>query len=86
MSGDRVVGDKCCEILLSPPISKWDGSRATEQASDSFRWFRMALGGGPRELRDQQAHKPFVALFQLREPPAETLDLAPFAEGKLLPV
>jgi|HubBroStandDraft_6_1064221.scaffolds.fasta_scaffold1193705_2 hypothetical protein len=34
----------------------------------------ITLQCGLRELRDQQPHKPFVALLQLREPPAEALD------------
>jgi hypothetical protein len=48
--------------------------------------FSGLLRGGLCELRDQQPHKPFVPRFQLREFPAETLDLAPLAEGQLLPV
>jgi len=39
-----------------------------------------------RQLRNQQPHKPFVALFQLGELTAQALDLAPLAEGQLLPV
>jgi len=44
------------------------------------------LRGALRELRDQKPHQPFVSLFQLRELPAEALDLAPIAAGQFHPV
>ncbi len=41
------------------------------------------LRGSLRKLRDQHPHKPFVTFLQLRELPAETLDLAPLTVGQL---
>jgi hypothetical protein len=58
--------------------------RLIKLLAESFgsRSLRLRL----RQLRNQQPHKPFVALFQLGELTAEALDLAPLAEGQLLPV
>lgn len=58
--------------------------RLIELLAESFgsRSLRRCL----RQLRNQQPHKALVAVFQLRELPAQTLDLAPLGEGQLLPV
>ena len=43
-----------------------------------------SLRRGLRELCNEESHKPFVALLQPRELPAEALNLASLAEGQLL--
>ena len=48
--------------------------------------FSGILRRGPRELRYQQPHEPFISLLQLRELPAKTLNLEPFAVRQTRPV
>ena len=47
---------------------------------------RDALRSRSQELRDHEPHKPFVTILQLRELPAEALDLAPLAQRQFFPV
>src|ERR1700751_5970635 len=72
----------CFLYIVSPRIESRVFTRSRWQVRSSYVG---VLRGGLRKLCDEETHKPFVALLQFRELPAEALDLATLLEASPCP-